>query len=321
MKPIGGFFELELGECRRSHHTDAVSLCSGRAALRYILQAAAFRRVLVPFYICDSALVAFDAARVPYEFYPVTASLEPALAAPPSADEGLLYVNYFGLKTAHARRLRLATGAGLVIDDTHAFFQRGYDHAWSFNSARKFFGVPDGAYAYGPRLGDRTPAARVETVGYDHLVNRLLGKRELAYRQFVEHERHMPAEVLAPSTLAERLLSGIDYDRVRQARLRNFALVHDRLGRFNHLALGLEVQGGDVPFCYPLLPPEVVSRERFWDAGIFVPQLWADVERRSGTAYAWERDLARRLLPLPIDHRYDGADMHRMCDVVVERLG
>jgi hypothetical protein len=320
MTAVGGFFELETCGCGRLYHADAVSLCSGRAALRLILEAAAPRRVLVPFYICDSLLVPFDALDVPYAFYQLSPSLEPLLPAPLSPDEGLVYVNYFGLKTEYARRLQATTRAGVIIDDTQAFFQRGYERTWSFNSARKFFGVPDGAYAYGTGLAARAPAARLEEIEYDHLVNRLLGRQALAYQQYVEHEQHVPAEVLGASRLAERLLAGIDYDRARQIRVRNFAVVHERLGRFNRLALDLESRGEAVPFCYPLLPETTIRRELLWQAEIFVPQLWPEVERRTGEAFAWERDLAGRLLPLPIDHRYDDADMNRMCDVVVEKL-
>jgi hypothetical protein len=317
---VGGFFELETCGSGRLYHGDAVALCSGRAALRLILGAATPRRVLVPFYICDSALMPFDALGVPYAFYQLSPSLEPVLSAPLSPEEGLVYVNYFGLKAEYVSRLPAATRATVIVDDTQAFFQRGYERAWSFNSARKFFGVPDGAYAYGPGLAARAPAARLEEVRYDYLVNRLLGRQALAYQQYVEHEQHVPAEVLGASTLAERLLAGIDYDRARQIRVRNFGVVHERLGRVNRLDIDLDRRGDAVPFCYPLLPDATISRELLWQAQIFVPRLWPEVEHRRGEGFAWERDLAARLLPLPIDHRYDAADMNRMCDVVVERL-
>jgi len=317
MTAVGGFFELELPQGNGGYHTGALALQSGRACLRLMLEAARPRRVLVPFFICDSALVPFELTATPVTFYGVTPSLEPQL---PSLSEGdwILYVNYFGLKGECAVQLQDGN-TRVIVDDTQAFFQRGYARAWSFNSARKFFGVPDGAYAYGDRLAERAPEARVDAVCIDHLVNRLAGRHEVAYRQYLEHEKRVSADVQQPSALAERILSGIDYDRARERRRRNFAFVHKTLGRMNTLAIALEPSADAVPYCYPFLPEQVIAREPLWRSQIFVPELWPELATRPAAAFAWERDLAARLLPLPIDHRYGAVDMERMCDLIVER--
>ena len=56
-------------------------------------------------------------------------------------------------------------------------------------------------------------------------------------------------------------------------------------------------------------------------AGIFVPQFWKDCTERSDAAFAWELELSRRLLPLPVDHRYGLADMDRLAEQVLAQLG
>src|SRR5216684_4953836 len=132
--PIGGFFELEIGTGRGPYHTAAPALHSGRACLRWILESVRPARAWVPFYICDAALEACKVAGVTFEFYPIDEMFDPILpAGAPAAGECLLYVNYFGLKTATAESLVTDHPGRVIVDDTQAFFARGYAGGWSFN--------------------------------------------------------------------------------------------------------------------------------------------------------------------------------------------
>src|SRR5665213_2501147 len=153
MTALGGFFELERGRNGTPYHTHALALASGRACLRRILEHVRPRKVWAPFYVCDSVFQTMQKAGVAVELYAIDASLDPVLpSGAPATGELLLYVNYFGIKGSTAAAIASQWRERAVVDDTHGFFQQGYDGAWSFNSARKFFGVPDGAFAYGPRL-------------------------------------------------------------------------------------------------------------------------------------------------------------------------
>ena len=50
--------------------------------------------------------------------------------------------------------------SNVIIDNAQAFYSKHQDRAYSFNSARKFFGVPDGAYLFGKaKLKKRFPLA------------------------------------------------------------------------------------------------------------------------------------------------------------------
>ncbi len=320
--PIGGFFELEIPGGRGPFHTDAAALSSGRAALRCILQAVRPARVWMPFYICDAALQPCEAEGVPVEFYAIDEALDPILpAGAPAAGECLVYVNYFGIKTSTAARLAAAHGRRMIVDDTHAFFARGYAGAWSFNSARKFFGVPDGGYAYGAGLS-ATGYPRPSEVRYEHLINRLIGRQELAYEQYLQSESLVTPALGRMSVLSERLLAGVDYAAARERRLANFAELHQAFGARNCLAPRLAPEATDVPYCYPLLASEPVAWSELWRRGIFAPRLWPDVPGRSRAGeFARETMLADRLLPLPIDHRYDAGDLARLAAVVSEVMG
>jgi hypothetical protein len=317
VKPIGGFFELEIAAGSGPLHPRAAALSSGRAGLRCILEAMRPSRAWAPFYICDAALQAFSATGVAVELYAIDEAFDPILPpGAPAAGECVIYVNYFGLKSATAVSLVAAHGDRMIVDDTQAFFAMGYPGAWSFNSARKFFGVPDGGYVYGAGLSDLS-YPRPSHVAYEHLVNRLLGDQELAFTQYLENEARITATIRRMSVLSERLLAGVDYSAVRERRLRNFAALHDALRARNCLTPFLSPQGAEVPYCYPLLSSTPVPWSTLWSEGVFAPRLWAEVPQRpNARRFGRESMLADRLLPLPIDHRYGSEDIARLAALV-----
>ena len=94
-----------------------------------------------------------------------------------------------------------------------AIYINNNEDIWSFNSARKFFGVPDGAYLYSPEIlkNDFTINKDIE---YHYLINRLIGKQELAYKQFIDYESGLDSEIKKISIFSNFFLSSIDYDLV-----------------------------------------------------------------------------------------------------------
>jgi hypothetical protein len=317
---IGGFFELELPGAGEPYHSRALALSSGRACLRRILECLKPARVWVPFYVCDAVLPAIVHAGADVEFYPIDEALDPILpSGQPSDRDVVMYVNYFGIKSATASRLASSLGIRAVIDDTQAFFQRGYSGSSSFNSARKFFGVPDGGYAYAEGLHADVSADPPTNVRYDHLVVGVLGDRERAFQLYRESEACVNDEPQAMSALSRRVLAGIDYERTRCAREQNFARLHARLGSKNRLRFASE--DAVAPFCYPLLIGAPVPWDALWQRELFAPRLWPDVEARAPqSTFPWERELAARLIPLPVDQRYGAADMDHVVETLAEVL-
>ena len=318
MSAIGGFLELETR--RDSHgpwHATALALTSGRSCLRAILEVNRPRSAFVPFYICDSALEPFRWLDIPIEFYGLTRSLEADRSDWPP-DGVVVVVNYFDLKNRHVDVVSRTLGARAIVDDTQAFFRRGRQGSFSFNSARKFFGVPDGAFAYGPGLDGVRARGRNDAVPADHLTTRRTGDLELAYRQYQRAESQVSCDLLSPSACTQELLAGVAYDEAFQARRRNFMQLHDCLGELNTLPVDFSLHADAAPSCYPFLPSRASLHEALWQREIFAPRLWPDIAARTDAGFGWERELAVRLLPLPIDHRYNSGDMGRVADAVRE---
>jgi hypothetical protein len=319
MSPIGGFLPLELASAAEPYHPDAAALTSGRASWHLILRTCRPARVLVPFYVCDAVLEPLAATRTPYVFYPIAGSFRPEPGQEPAPGELLLVVNYFGAMASAVAAIDRALPGRVVVDDTQAFFRRGRPDAWSFNSARKFFGVPDGAFLYGPARDARVlPPSDIADC--DHLLTRLAGDDEIAWEQFKRHEARVGVEPRAMSMVTMRLLGAVDMQRTRRRRQANFEALHGRLGAMNTIELPLDDVAGEGPLCYPFLPGVDVDRARLAAQGVFVPTFWPEIAHRIAPGFERERLFARRLLPLPIDQRYGPDDMARVCQVLQQVL-
>jgi hypothetical protein len=248
--------------------------------------------------------------------YPLDRALAPAGQLQLRPEDLFIFVNYFGLMGHTANAFAARLGSRVVLDDAQAFFHRPPSGSWSFNSARKFFGVPDGAYLFGPSsdmIGDLPPAK----VGIEHLLLRVSGELERGYKAFQHHESQLAHEARTISEAASDLMARIDYAAVAKRRRANYLALDELLGERSLLRPTLSAD--DVPIYYPLLVSKPLRGELI-RRGVFVPCLWPEVISRAGGLFAWERELAALLCPLPVDQRYDPDAMQEIASRVVEAL-
>ncbi|MBU6122879.1 hypothetical protein [Hymenobacter siberiensis] len=316
-KAIGGFFELELPTGPHQLHPNAAeSLSSGRACLVRLCQELRPALVYLPFYICDSVLAAFWSTATPYRFYGLTEALELRKLPVLEADEYLLYVNYFGLKDKYAADLQLQYGKQLLLDLTQAFYCQPSAGQYAFNSARKFFGVPDGAYLYKPNNNSEDESLLPnKDISIDHLILRHLGRQSEAYAAFSKYEERITCDLTSMSAVTQSWLSWIDYAAVAAQRRANYNLYGKLLIEYNIAEMPL--QSNEVPFCYPFRCAGI-NRKLLFEQSIFVPCLWHEVNSRPGhEGYTFEKQLVDELLPLPIDHRYGPAEIEFVAQQVI----
>ena len=79
MKPIGGYFELELPEASKDFpHALCPALNSGRHALEYILRQLGnkVKVIHVPYYTCDVVLEPLRRLNIAHQFYNIDENLE-----------------------------------------------------------------------------------------------------------------------------------------------------------------------------------------------------------------------------------------------------
>ena len=319
MNGIGGFFELEIGIGKNLYHETAYVLSTARACLNTIIKTMKPAKIYVPYYTCNALIQPIISNKIDYEFYKINNNLEPIQEFSLNNNEYLIYVNYFGLKTEAVKQLFLKYKESLIIDNTQAFFDKNISGAFSFNSARKFFGVSDGAYLYSPVNLEIGLIKRNEDFHFNHLINRLIGRQELAYKEFRVYEESLSDDIKRISIFSESILSNVDYQNVRQRRRDNFN--HYHLALQNKNLLNLDFQPESVPFAYPLMVKKKINKELLFKQNIFIPTLWKDTLERNGSEnYSFEKELTENVLPLPVDQRYGEAEIQKVINAVSELI-
>lgn len=317
MKPIGGFFEIEIPESNNIYHKNALALTTGRACLHLIIKRIKPKKIYIPYYTCDALFKPMLLNNIKFEFYSINKDLEPKNIYKLKEKEYFIYINYFGIKRKAVKKLIGIYGHRLIVDNSHDFFSFGYKGLWSFNSARKYFGVPDGAYLYSPqKIKDKFK--RSTEISVSHLINRLIGKQDVAYRQFVEYEKSLNAEIKAISIISEKLLSNVDYEKVKNIRKQNFNFFKNILEDYN--CLEIKDDKSLNPFCYPLLLKSHLNKKNFHKNKFFIPSLWLDTINRNINGFEIEKYLSKNLLPLPIDHRYTKKDLRPLVTFIIKLL-
>lgn len=317
-KPIGGFFELELPLVNKSYHQNAIALTNGRACMRVILEEEKPKSVYVPFYTCYALFEPMDKLGINIIFYSINEFLEPVDLPELNNDELFVYINYFGLKNNICKQLIEKYNKQVIIDDTHNFFHFGYGDIYSFTSARKYFGVADGAYLYGSNIKSLDNIQRNKNISILHNIKRLEEELDLAYEYYLKAETTFDSEILRISLLSEKILNSIEYDIVIKKRIENYMYLDKHLCNKNDLKL--DIEKGEVPFCYPFLPKILIEKEFFYKEKIFIPTFWPDILERKNLNFKLENEFTKRLLPLPIDHRYNIEDMQRVINYIQGKI-
>lgn len=313
MKPIGGYFELELAH-GIEYHPNAIRLNTGRNCLEYILRAKRYKKVYVPYYICEVVLEPFEKLGIPYEFYHIDINFEIRDRFTLQPDEALLYVNYYGLKQRYVEQLAEEIGGQLIVDNTQAFYAKPIAGIDSFYTCRKFFGVPDGAYLYTEKELDEELE---QDLSYDRMA--FLTKRidlgaEAGYLAFRDLSKSLVGQpIKRMSNLTQRMMQSIEYMKAAEQRRDNYKQLHAALGKSNNLSIPLEEDA--VPMVYPYLAPIKDLREKLIENKVFIARYWPNVLEWTKDD-AIEYQLTCQMQPLPIDQRYGKEDMERIIDII-----
>ncbi len=315
--PIGGYFGLELRE-GREFHQDALRLNLARNALALLIEKYNVKRIFLPLYTCSVVWEAAKTAGCAYELYGLNRDLYPDFefkAMKPG--DWFLFTNYFGLCDAHLDRIREQCDR-VIVDNSQAFFAKPLPGVPTFYSARKFFGVPDGAYLYvGSQTMEETHLTASRAISRaGHLLMRAEGSVEEGYSEFKRSEELLSTEpVSGMSALAQAILRGIDYNTVSMVRRRNFNTLHEAMGKNNQLRLASNGLSNQTPLVYPLLTDGTGLRERLIISKVYIPCYWDNVRLVAGEG-SWERKLTDCLTALPIDQRYGDDEMRLIIDLV-----
>lgn len=318
-RAIGGYMELEL-QNNGVYHEQMLALNTGRNALKCLIKANRPPRIFIPRYVCEAILQPIKELGIKHEFYSITEDLDPIGLDSIEPNELVLYVNYFGLKAGTASMLGSRIN-NLVIDNTQAFFAKPCTAVSAFYSARKFFGVPDGAYLHTPEQLEVTLDKDYSCDRFGHLLKRLEMGAEAGFDDYRSNEKRingLDLKLMSDSTM--RILASIDYELVKKTRVENYSILHRHLQGLNQARFA-ELDHESVPLAYPFMYFGKDIRNVLLQKKIYCPQFWPNViESLKNEPESVEFRLAKNIVPLPVDQRYGSEEMEFIANAVIEAI-
>jgi len=303
---IGGYFELELRQGEH-YHKNALKLNTARNCLEYILKTKSYQKIYIPYYTCEVILEPIKKCGIAYEFYHININLEPEYEFTLQSKEVFLYINYFGLKQSAVERLAKHFENQLIVDNSQAFYAEPLKGIDTFYSARKFFGVSDGAYLYTDKYLKENIEQDISYERMAHLLKRIDLDAENAYNDFQQNDKSLENQpIKRMSKLTDKILKSVDYNNVRQQRINNYKLLDKYLQNNNQIKLSLDECS--VPMVYPYFSDDKNLRNKLIQNKIFVATYWNNALEWTNQGSV-EYELTEKLLPLPIDQRYNATDM------------
>jgi hypothetical protein len=202
----------------------------------------------------------------------------------------------------------------LIIDNAQAFFEKPLTQIDTLYSARKFFGVPDGAYLYCQKPVDFELNESYSFQRFDQLLKRMDQGAEAGYSSFRVSENSLNELSLGKmSRLTKNLLQSIDYDQVSLIRRRNYQYLHRVLGSENRIEIDLNQV--NVHRVYPFLGRYAGLRKKLTDNRIYTAQYWPNVLewcKKENVEYKF----ANELINLPIDQRVEPSDLDMIINII-----
>lgn len=319
MKEIGGYLEMEtfLGE---EYYPDLHKLNLGRTALVWILSHIKHDRLFLPRYICETVIESAQNAGYKCVLYSLDENLQPVWIndEEPGGDDIFYLVNFFG-QLAHEDIVSYKKRySNLIVDNAHAFYTKPVEGTHTIYSARKFFGVPDGAYVA------TDINASEEDLAFDRSVERviyLVGRMEESANRYYMRSKEEEAsfsfeEPKQMSLFTRNILRGVDYEAVKKKRCDNYETLKKLLPGENPF----NRRDPECPYVFPYYYEDGINLRRYLiEKKIYIPTLWdylIDELHRGSLEYDWSANL----LCLPVDQRYDESDMNVIAKAIMEYI-
>lgn len=317
----GGFLPLELNpgtEWFDRYKQNRRSFNTVKAGLDFLIRQLGIREISIPYYYCPSTTKAIKDTGVSVHFYHIDEKLMPESSAWEKG-EAILLVNYFGvLEQQIAGMIHNQKEKIIILDNAHAFFAvpPSLENIYTLYSAKKFFGVPDGAYLVGKNVKASKDAEEYAAEYLHYSAVAFERGTDAAYHEKKEVDKMLSSHYAGMSILAHGLLCNVDYQRVKNSRESNFSWLRKQFLKENEL----EIRDDAPAYLFPLLCRNgEEAKRKLIENRVFVPTLWSGEDLLVG-GNEFELHMARDAIFLPIDQRYDRDDMQYVADLTKEIL-
>lgn len=305
---IGSFIDIELPNGREYYVGDrnVARLNSGRAAIYHAVVRLGAKTVWLPYYQCGTVRDFLRNKGIVVKYYHIDKSFNPVDLTPKN-DEAVVVVNYYGIMSETRLKYLAKRYEKVVVDNSQAFFAKPLEGTVNVYSARKFVGVPDGAYVIGDgaEIGVcEYPLCHSSDTAAFLLMRCEYGCEGKGYAaRTLNEERIDQEDIMQMSKLTRKLLDAADYQRNKAKRRENFEIA-DRLFRdINKLDAKMYYDGTCVPMVYPLVVEDDGLLARLLENRHFQGHWWSYLLNEMPFD-SFEYWLSRYIIPITIDQRY-----------------
>lgn len=316
---------------------------SGRSAVRGVLRQIKGKKALLPAYICQSVIQAFELEHYSVDFYNINTDLSidvDDVKRKCTTDNDIFFVmHYYGTlqnqnDLAVIRNLCSTLCITIIEDTTHSILTKLQTIGdYCVASLRKWFALPDGGCAYFlSQKIDAVPVnkemsftnARAAGMFLKGLyLNGLADYNEIYRKLFTEAEKMIDeeSELFAISDFSKELVKVFDVGNAAQKRKENADYLHRNINNPSVNPVFQELNINTCPFFYPLY---VGNRDKFHNYlnqnKIYCPVHWPIEDKRISN-YNAVKYISEHIISIPIDQRYDLFDMEYLCSIINEFYG
>jgi len=311
---------------------------TGRSAIRGVLKQMKGKRALLPAYICQSVIQAFEHEHYSIDFYNINTdhSLDVddvKRKCTPNTDVFFVMHYYGTLQNQNdlttLRNLCSMLSITIVEDTTHSILTKVQTIGdYCVASLRKWFALPDGGVAYSlSQKIDAVPSSiemsftntRIAGMFLKGLyLNSLTDCNETYRKLFTEAEKMIDeeSEIFAISDFSNEVVKVFDTGKAAQKRKENAAYLHRYLNNPLVKSVFQELNSGICPFFYPLYVGNRGKLRSYLNQNkIYCPVHWP-IEDKRLIAYDAVRYISEHIISIPIDQRYGVSDMEYLCSVI-----
>lgn len=264
---------------------EIIKLNLARNCLKYICKAYGINKILLPYYTCPVVWNSLREESCEVKFYHIDKDFLPTEKF--KKNDFILYTNYFGINSKNCKKLAKKY-PNIIIDNSQGFFSEPLGLA-SFNSLRKFFNVQNGAYLF-------TSKQLEQVFEVDKIELQPVSMQE-DYEKFLKNELFLDAQkqIKTISPKVEKMMNDIDFEAESIKRVRIFKQYEKVLKNFNNIQLDLNI--GDVPYCYPFSPNSEIIKRKLWSKNLVLLQLWKNFPKSF-----IESEFLNDTIALPLDN-------------------
>lgn len=305
---IGSFIELQFAQGKEFYDLthNIARLNSGRAAIWHAFRITGCNSIWLPYYQCDTVRDFLIRKNVKIKSYHIDKEFNP-IDLKQGHNEAVLLVNYYGINTKERMESLARQYCNVIIDNSQAFFAEPLQECMNVYSARKFVGVPDGAYV----IGDGAEQYVEEyQQGYSSdtalfLLQRVeYGCEGKTYASRMLNENRIDNEdIMKMSALTKQILMGTDYDFIIKKRKENFRIALELFDDINLLDVCKYYDQDCVPMVYPLVVEDDELLNKMLKNKHFQGHWWSYLldEMDENDFEYW---ISRYIIPITIDQRY-----------------